>query len=65
MGIPPFEQRSPITIPLPATFFCQRDEAHFFGWLQEIEGVQSVQGHANELTIHLAALSFQTQHCGI
>ncbi|PZM77769.1 MAG: hypothetical protein DKT66_26175 [Candidatus Melainabacteria bacterium] len=48
------EHASTLTIPEPGGFYCQLDEDHFFEWLQEIDGVKEVRGHATGLTVYLS-----------
>lgn len=52
------EHASTLTIPEPGGFYCQLDEDHFFEWLQEIDGVKEVRGHATGLTVYLSVPVF-------
>ncbi|MBX3150725.1 hypothetical protein KF728_11310 [Candidatus Obscuribacterales bacterium] len=45
---------STLAIPQPTSYYCQLDEAHFFKWLQEIDGVKEVRGHSVGLTVYLS-----------
>lgn len=47
------EHLSTLTFPCPAPFYCQLDEAHFFKWLQSIDGVLQVRGVLRDLTVYL------------
>lgn len=42
-----------IIIPEPQRFFCEADEDHFFGWLKEIDAIQSVSGSPDGLELEV------------
>ena len=50
----PPEHEAQLTFPGPESFYCQRDEDHFFEWLLAIDGVKDVRGHLTDLTVFLS-----------
>jgi hypothetical protein len=49
--------KTPIVITLIDAhhFYCQEDEEHFFGWLEQVPAVQSVRGWLQNLDVSIAA----------